>query len=207
MSVKQALVRSAVSQFSSPRGLGGSLAGWVMAHRASNVQRNEWIVEQLALRPGDHVLEVGFGPGIAIAALARTAHEGRVHGVDSSPVMLRQASRRNADAIRRGVVQLKLAAVDQLPHYREPFDAIMAVNSLQFWPEPDVRLEELRARMRPGGRLAIGLQPRCPGATAETARHAAHTIDGQLAGAGFTELRVETLDLDPPVVCVLGTNP
>jgi hypothetical protein len=28
-----------------------------------------------------------------------------------------------------------------------------------------------------------------------------------LTQAGFTHTRVETLDLDPPVACVLATNP
>jgi ubiquinone/menaquinone biosynthesis C-methylase UbiE len=201
------MLRRAVGQFGSPHGLGGSLVGWVMAHRASNVQRNEWVVETLGLAPSDHVLEVGFGPGIAIAALARAVPEGRVYGIDGSAVMLRQASRRNAEAIQRGLVQLELASVEQLPGYGEPFDAIIAVNTMQFWPEPDARLAELRALLRSGGRIAIGMQPRCPGATAATSREAARMIQGQLELAGFTSVRVETLDLDPPAVCVIGTNP
>ena len=205
MRFKQAILHKVVGQFRSPHGLGGSLAGWVMAHRASNVQRNEWIVETLELQPRDHVLEIGFGPGIALGALARAAHEGRVYGIDSSPVMLRQASRRNAEAIKRDLVRLKLASVDQLPRYREPLDAIVAVNTVQFWPEPDVRLKELRELLRSGGRIALGLQPRNPGATAETSREAARTLEEQLVHVGFADVRVETLDLDPPMVCVIGT--
>ena len=48
--------------------------------------------------------------------------------------MLRQASRRNAAAIRAGRVTLINASVDQLPAALDgPFDAILAVNSLGFW--------------------------------------------------------------------------
>jgi ubiquinone/menaquinone biosynthesis C-methylase UbiE len=207
MTVKQALIRPVVRQFGSPRGLGGSLAGWVMGHRASNVRRNEWVVETLALQPTDRVLEVGFGPGIAIRALARAAPQGRVLGVDASPVMLRQASRRNVDAIRSGVVRLTCAPVDALPQFDEPFDAMVAVNTVGFWPEPAARLAELRHLLRRGGRIAVASQPRCPGATAETSRQAAREIEYQLTQAGFTDARVETLDLDPPVVCVIATSP
>jgi ubiquinone/menaquinone biosynthesis C-methylase UbiE len=203
----QALIRPVVRQFGSPRGLGGSLAGWVMGHRSSNVRRNEWVVETLALQPTDRVLEVGFGPGIAIRALARAVPEGRVHGVDASPVMLRQASRRNGDAITAGVVHLACASVDALPHFDEPFDAIVAVNTVGFWPDPVARLAELRNRLRRGGRIAVASQPRCPGATAETSREAARSIEHQLAQAGFTVARTQTLDLDPPVVCVIATSP
>jgi hypothetical protein len=65
----------------------------------------------------------------------------------------------------------------------------------------------LRHLLRRGGRIAVASQPRCPGATAETSRQAAREIEYQLTQAGFTDARVETLDLDPPVVCVIATSP
>jgi hypothetical protein len=54
---------------------------------------------------------------------------------------------------------------------------------------------------------AVASQPRCPGATASTSRNAAREIEALLQDAGYTETRTETLDLDPPVVCVLAVNP
>jgi SAM-dependent methyltransferase len=118
--------------------------------------------------------------------------------------MLRQAARRNAAAIRAGRVTLARASADQLPPALDgPFDVILAVNSLGFWPAPAERLSGLRQRLAPGGRIAIASQPRCPGATADTSRNAAREIEDLLRGAGFTQLRTETLGLDPPVVCIL----
>jgi ubiquinone/menaquinone biosynthesis C-methylase UbiE len=96
------------------------------------------------VRPGDRVFEIGFGPGLAIRELSRIAHEGYVCGIDHSELMLRQASRRNADGIRRGVVDLRLGSVDARPVFDAPFDKILAVNALPFWNEPDARLEALR---------------------------------------------------------------
>jgi ubiquinone/menaquinone biosynthesis C-methylase UbiE len=88
------------------------------------------VVSLLDVRPADQVLEIGFGPGLAVAALAR-AGAGHVYGIDHSGVMLRQASRRNAAAIRAGRVTLINASVNQLPAALDgPFDAILAVNSL-----------------------------------------------------------------------------
>lgn len=85
-------------------------------------------------------------------------------------------------------------------------DAILAVNSIGFGQDRDPRLSELRARMRPGGRIAIASQPRWPGATRETSAQAARDIEASLTAAGFSRTRIETLDLDPPVVCVVAVN-
>ena len=163
----RALDRDVVGQAHHPRGPAGRVTAWEMAHRPSNRQRSAWVVSLLDVGPADRVLEIGFGPGLAVAALVH-AGAGHVYGIDHSGVMVRQASRRNAAAIRAGRVTLAEASVDQLPPaFGGPFDAILAVNALGFWPAPSQRLAELRGRLAPGGRMAIASQPRCPGATAE----------------------------------------
>jgi SAM-dependent methyltransferase len=202
IAVVRVLDRDAIGQGRHPRGAAGSVTGWVFAHRPSNRQRNRWAVSLLGVRPAGRVLEIGFGPGFAVAELVR-AGAGHVYGVDHSGVMLRQASRRNAAAIRAGRVTLVNAPVDRLP-FDGPFDAILAVNSLGFWPGPAERLAELRQRLAPGGVIAIVSQPRCHGATAGTSRGAASEIENLLRSAGYALIRTETLPLSPPVVCVLA---
>jgi SAM-dependent methyltransferase len=203
----RALDRDVIGQGRHPRGAAGSVAGWVFAHRPSNRQRNIWVVSLLDVQPADQVLEIGFGPGLAVAQLAR-AGASHVYGIDHSGVMLRQASRRNAAAIRAGRVTLINAPVDQLPAaLHGPFDAILAVNSLGFWPTPAEQLAELRRRLAPDGRIAIASQPRCPGATTDTSRNAADEIQGLLRSAGFTQMSTQTLPLNPPVICVLAAGP
>jgi ubiquinone/menaquinone biosynthesis C-methylase UbiE len=206
--VKRAVIAAGVRQFGHPRGAAGHVAGWVMGHRTSNRERNRWVASLLDVQPTDRVLEIGFGPGIAIAELSRrVGPSGHVYGIDRSDVMLRQATRRNAAAIRAGGVTLTRGTVDELPPALDgPFDAIFAVNSLGFWTAPAERLEELRRRLTPGGRIAIASQPRCPGATRETTLEAAREITDLLGVAGFAQMRTETLDLDPPVACVIAVN-
>jgi SAM-dependent methyltransferase len=207
IAVVRALDRDAIGQGHHPRGAAGSVTGWVFAHRPSNRQRNRWVVSLLGVRPVDQVLELGFGPGVAVAELVR-AGAAHVYGIDHSGVMLRQASRRNAAAIRAGRVTLINAPADQLPPAVDgPFDAILAVNSLGFWPAPAERLAELRRRLAPGGRIAIASQPRCPGATADTSRSAARDMEDLLRDAGFVRMSTQTLPLSPPVVCVLAASP
>src|SRR6185437_473341 len=88
-----------------------------------------------------------------------------------------------------------------------PFDVILAVNSLAFWPAPAERLAELRGRLGPGGRIAIAAQPRSPGATADTSRAAAREIEGLLRESGYTHLSTDLLPLSPPAACVIAANP
>jgi SAM-dependent methyltransferase len=202
----RALDRDVIGQAHHPQGTAGRVTAWEMAHRPSNRQRSIWVVSLLGVRPSDRVLEIGFGPGVAVAQLVRDG-AGHVYGIDHSGVMLRQASRRNAAAVRAGRVTLVRASVDQIPPALDgPFDAILAVNSLGFWPAPAERLAELRRRLVPAGHIAIASQPRCPGATADTSRAAAREIEGLLLSAGFTRTRTETLKLSPPAVCVIAAS-
>ena len=112
--------------------------------------------------------------------------------------MVRQATRRNAAAVRAGRVELRLGAAEHLPAFPEPFDKVLVVNNLGMWPEPDERLKALYRLMRPGGRIAIVSQPRCPGATAETTVAAGREIAARLTAAGFQNIRSDTLALTPP---------
>jgi len=202
----RALDHDVVGQAHQPRGAAGYVTAWEMTLRPSNRRRGAWVVSLLDVQPADRVLEVGFGPGLAVAGLVR-AGAGHVYGIDHSDVMLRRASRRNAAAIRAGRVTLVRASVEEIPPALDgPFDVVFAINSFGFWPAPAERLAELRRRLAPGGRIAIASQPRCPGATADTSRKAADEIQELLGGAGFARMRAETLPLNPPAVCVLATD-
>src|SRR5262245_28438058 len=196
-----------VAQFHHPTGAVGHVAGWIMGRRSSNVARNRWAVQLLDVHPTDRVIELGCGPGVAVAALATRAVRGLVVGVDHSQVMIRQAHRRNRAAIRAGRVRLIHMPVESLFISDGPFNAALAVNTVGMWPDPSARLRKLARLWRPGGRIAVVAQPGCPGATAATSAAAAGELAGMRTEAGFEHLRTEMLDLDPPVACVLGYVP
>jgi len=207
VSARERLRRAIVAQFHRPHGWLGSLAGAILARRSSNRARNAWVVELLELAPTDHVLELGFGPGVAIAAVASRAREGRVVGLDHSDVMLRMASRLNRAAIEEGRVELALGSFREHGRVRGEFDAIFAVNALQFDDEPGALVRALAARLRPNGRFAIGAQSRKPGATSEDSRRAGEEAAALLRAAGLDEVRVETLPLEPvAAVCAIGVR-
>jgi SAM-dependent methyltransferase len=215
MNTSQRLRRRVVAQFHRPTGAGGHLAGWIMGHRPSNVSRNRWAVDLLDLGPSDRVIELGCGPGIALAFMADRITHGVAVGVDHSSVMIRQAGRRNAAAVADGRVQLVRARIEDLlvadgdPHvdidlrpYREPFQAALAVNSVGFWDQPVERLRALHGLMAPAGRVALVSQPRSAGADVETSRAAGDGLAELLDEVGFTGITSDVLDLDPPAVCV-----
>jgi ubiquinone/menaquinone biosynthesis C-methylase UbiE len=161
-------------------------------------------VALLDIQAGDHVLEIGFGPGLAIQEAAALASSGLVAGVDRSEVMLRQARQRNAAAMRAGRLDLRLGSAVALPFSDGAFDKAFATNSLHHWPEPGAGLRELRRVLKPGGLVAIIEQPR-GSATDAQVQALADQRAAQLADAGFREMRLEFKPMRPAAsVGVLG---
>jgi ubiquinone/menaquinone biosynthesis C-methylase UbiE len=199
------LVTTVYCQFRRPTGLLGRLAGWIMANRPSNIERNRWTVDLLNVQPSDRVLEIGVGPGLAIAQVARLARQGRVVGIDHSALMIDRASRRNRPAIHAGLVDLRVGGLELLPQLGEVFDKVFSVNVLQFLPERTPVLRTIRSVLKPDGVLATTVQPRHLGATAADAQAFAQTLSREMIEAGFREVTIKQLDLKPiPAVCVLG---
>jgi len=133
----------------------------VAAHVVARLtgEANRWMVECLDVRPGDRVLDVGCGPGLAVAAAAELT-EGLVAGVDASETMVRLARRRNRGALDRGRVEIRVADAARLPYPDGAFTRSGSLNSLQFWPDPGAGLAELHRVLAPAGRVAVVLMAR-----------------------------------------------
>ena len=197
------------SQFSHPRGLLGSLAGRIMSKRGSNVERNLWLVELLKLEAKHRVLELGPGPGVALAAVSAAVTEGEVVGIDHSATMISQSTSRNRQAIEQGRVRPVQSSALELPHDLGRFDRIYSMNVWQFWPDQEAVIDRLVSdHLQPDGILAVGYQPRGKGATAADTDAARRCINGQLTAAGLIDVQGHILDLSPsPVTAVLGRRP
>jgi ubiquinone/menaquinone biosynthesis C-methylase UbiE len=178
-----------------------------MARTKSNTERTRWTLSLLDLKAEDRVLEIGFGPGIAVELASRIASNGLVAGVDHSEVMVRHAIKRNARAVRDGKVVLKLGSAGQLPVFEQPFDKIFSINSIHFWENPVDSLARMRRLLRPGGILAVTMQPRSRNTTEESTKAIGEELVAKLEQAGFSRCRLELRHIDPGVVaCALGTN-
>lgn len=201
MSVKQSIFR----QFKQPSGILGRLAGHIMANRPSNIQRNRWMLDLLQLKDTDRVLEIGFGPGLAIEGALERITCGQVIGIDHSDVMLKQASRRNAAAISEGRAMLMLADVSELPEASMPFDRIYSANVVQFWDDPIKVFRKLHRMLAPAGSMATLYMPRFKGATSQDSYAYGEKIQRWLEQANFGSIRVEVKEFDHlAAVCVMG---
>lgn len=160
---------SLYEQFGHPRGVLGALVGHLMALK--NQKRSRWVLETLALKSGEAVLEIGFGSGADVRRAAdAVGPSGRVVGVDVSEVMVRQASRRNRAAIKAGYVTLQNGEALALAFDDNSFDAAFSVNSAQFWPDLERGFAELFRVVRENGRAVIAVQPMKRGATLEDSK-------------------------------------
>jgi len=151
--VSSTLWESIGGQLRHPAGLAGDLTGYLM--RYLNAQPNRLAIRVLRIEAGHDVLELGCGPGHALALMAARTVHGTVHGIDQSDTMLAQARRRNRRAILAGRVRLHPARFDKLPLADGSIDRILGVNVAYFWDDPAAILEEARRVLRPDGMLAV----------------------------------------------------
>lgn len=139
-------------QLAHPSGLPGYVAGRFMI----GVNRQPYRLALAALdpQPQDHVLEIGFGPGAGLAALAERVTGGRICGLDGAADMARLAARRNRKAVAAGRVSLATGDVHRLPWPAESFDKVLAVNVAYFFDREGGAVREMARVLRPGG-LAV----------------------------------------------------
>jgi ubiquinone/menaquinone biosynthesis C-methylase UbiE len=142
-------------QMRCPSGLSGLMAASFM--KKYNAVAETWTVQQLQIAPEDHVLEIGFGPGCGLAEALSRMNNGIVEGIDTSPQMIRMASRLNKDALASGKLRLFPGDAARLPFKDETFDKVFAVNVYYFWKDADKPLSEIHRVLRQGGQVAIYL--------------------------------------------------
>jgi cyclopropane fatty-acyl-phospholipid synthase-like methyltransferase len=128
------------------------------AKRFEDPDRDAWqkpdaVVAALELRPDAKVADVGAGTGYFAVRLARAVPHGRVYAVDIEPDMVRYLGER---ARREGLENL--TAVRGEPHdakLPEPVDLMLVVDTYHHIGERVAYFQGVRARLTPGGRLAI----------------------------------------------------
>jgi ubiquinone/menaquinone biosynthesis C-methylase UbiE len=175
-----------------PTGLLGRLIARVMA--AETAEANAQLLVLLDVLPTDHVLEVGFGHGRTIERVAALAPEGFIAGVDLSAEMVRMATRRLEDLVRKQRVELRLGDSAQLPYADGRFDKVYCLHTLYFWSDPAQHLREVCRVLKPGGRFVLGFTPGEDTQARESfpaAIYRFYDIDevrGLIEGAGFHDL-------------------
>jgi len=190
------------SQFKLPSGACGALVGFAMANIYK--QRLDWTVETLHVKKDDHILEIGFGPGVAIQQISAIATDGFVAGVDLSRVMVRQAIRRNRKAIRDGRVEIQRGSVNDLPYGDDRFDKVFAINSFHHWTQPQgPNLKEIWRVLKPGGKIFITEQPHWVANEIEALKIAAE-YKRELIQSGFRNVDIRSRTMEPGLCFILS---
>jgi ubiquinone/menaquinone biosynthesis C-methylase UbiE len=188
-------------QYRCPSGTVGRRIGREMAR--DHMSETLWTVAQLNPEPAGRILEIGFGPGVAIEELSKHVTSGLIVGVDYSETMVREASKRNARAIKAGLVELHNGDVIALPFDDASFDQAYSIHSIYFWPEPLKAFKELQRVLKPNGLLVITMLPKDkwpanpPGSSLEYGKpecipYFGHEIEEMMVAAGFRSTHVES---------------
>jgi demethylmenaquinone methyltransferase/2-methoxy-6-polyprenyl-1,4-benzoquinol methylase len=115
-------------------------------------------LEKLALAPGEHVLEIGYGTGHCLVQMAKAVGpEGKVFGIDLSEGMQARARERVEQECLSGRVELSLGDAAQLPYPNGAMDAVFMSFTLELFDTPEIPrvLAECRRVLRAGGRIGV----------------------------------------------------
>lgn len=144
-------------QFGAPSGALGRVAALFVAR--NNADFNRAVVDEISAHVSKPavVAELGYGPGVGLAALLEAFPEAMVLGADPSAAVMGQAMTRNRAAVRSGRLRLLEGDARELQPYA-PVDLVVAVHVLYFWHDPVDALVEIRDLLTSGGHVAIGYQ-------------------------------------------------
>lgn len=130
--------------------------GYLDRLAATDVARSykQVMLDALAVRPGQRLLDLGCGPGTDLGSLAAAVTaSGAVLGVDSDPEMVAKARARTAELPQ---VEIRLADAQELPYESGSVDGARTDRVLQHVADPARVLAEARRVLRPGGLLVMG---------------------------------------------------
>jgi ubiquinone/menaquinone biosynthesis C-methylase UbiE len=129
----------------------------ILAEQSEEPVRHEGL-EILNARSGEKILEIGFGTGHCLIALARAVGPtGKVYGIDLSDGMLELAQDNVKKEGLADRVELICGDAAESPFPSEMMDAIFMSFTLELFDTPEIPevLAECKRVLRPGGRIVV----------------------------------------------------
>ncbi len=118
------------------------------------VQQRAATLAALSPTSGEHILDVGCGPGLLVAEMAdAVSPSGWVIGLDVSEAMLAVARRRCEPVANR--TSLVRGDATALPFSAASFDAAVSTQVFEYVADVESALAELYRVVRPGGRVLL----------------------------------------------------
>lgn len=170
---------------------------------ASIPERLRWAVELLDVRPGDRVLEVGCGRGVAATLICEQLQTGRLVAIDRSAKAIEAARLRNAAHVEAGRAVFRTVALADADFAGERFDKVLAVNVNAFWLGAEAELAVLRQALAPAGLVHLVYELPGPEKRAPVLTRLRRT----LAAEGFQVLAVRTPRNARLALCCVEARP
>jgi SAM-dependent methyltransferase len=156
MGVRDWILGGMASQLGKPTGLRGLVVGR-MLNRANLGSMTE-AIDALGLQPGAVAADLGFGGGAGLALLLeRVGPSGQVHGIDFSPTMVSQATRRYRSDVASGRLHLNHGSITELPLQDASIQGAITINTIYFIADLDRAFAELARVIAPTGRVVVGI--------------------------------------------------
>ena len=109
----------------------------------------------LRLRDHDRVLELGYGNGGLLAYILSLAKDIHYTGLELSATMHQEAIALNQPFIDAALAQYQLYDGITLPFDNETFDKILTVNTIYFWSQPSVLLNNIYNVLKTDGYFCL----------------------------------------------------
>ncbi len=125
---------------------------WAKTGRGENMEYGHGdvvaqVLEQLNIRPGFQVLDLGCGIGWATRLLAGRAAGVQAIGVDVSPVMVAEAEKLSSLRIR---ARYEVGSFEDLDFKDGKFDLVFSMEALYYSPDLPKALQEIQRVLKPG---------------------------------------------------------
>jgi len=181
----------------------------------------DWLVRELAPKPGETILELAAGPGdTGFAAAALLGDEGQLISTDFSSEMTEVARRRGRE-LGLPNVEYRTMDAEHLELEDDSVDGVICRFGFMLMSDTEAALAETRRVLRPGGRLvlatwrgpernpwvAIGgriltargfMPPNEPGAPGMFTMSDDGCVESLLAAAGFTDVLIDDVPVRMP---------
>lgn len=129
-------------------------AEWV---RSSSAALSHWLVEALALQPGQSVLELAAGPGdTGFLAAELIQPGGKLISSDQSEAMV-ETARARAQQLGITNVEFRVINAESIDLPVASVDAVVCRWGLMLFVDPAAALGEMRRVLKPGGRVSLAV--------------------------------------------------